>query len=162
MRKPSPQANSKFILRPYQPADFERLWQLDQSCFAQGIAYTKGELLEFLQLPGASTIVAEDDTNIQGFILTHLDKRTAHIITIDVRTDQRRTGLGSQLLQAAESTAIAAGCAAVLLEVAVDNIPALTFYKRHGFTVLRTIPRYYNNSIDALRMGKDLATSSST
>jgi ribosomal protein S18 acetylase RimI-like enzyme len=45
----------------------------------------------------------------------------------------------------------------VALETAVDNISALSFYKRHGYNVLRTWPRYYSNGVDALVMKKDLS-----
>jgi len=38
----------------------------------------------------------------------------------------------------------------------VDNIAALSFYKRHGFNVVKTIPRYYSNGVDALLLEKDL------
>ena len=51
------------------------------------------------------------------------------------------------------------GCKAVLLETAVDNAAALGFYKRHGYAVLETIPRYYLDSVDALVMGKHLTKS---
>jgi ribosomal protein S18 acetylase RimI-like enzyme len=44
----------------------------------------------------------------------------------------------------------------VFLETAVDNLAALTFYKRHGYSVLRTLPRYYQGSVDGLRMEKRL------
>lgn len=144
-------------LRPYRPADFHALWELDQLCFTRDIAYTQAELRSFLDYPGAFTIVAEDAKTVQGFILTHLHKKVGHIITIDVRADQRRTGLGSRLLAAAEDRLRSEQKEAIILEVAVDNLPALTFYKRHGFTVVRTIPRYYANGLDALEMVKPLS-----
>ena len=49
-----------------------------------------------------------------------------------------------------------AGCDYVSLEVAVDNEPALRFYKKHGYSVLKVLPRYYLDSIDGLLMGKRL------
>jgi ribosomal protein S18 acetylase RimI-like enzyme len=39
----------------------------------------------------------------------------------------------------------------------VDNQNALSFYKRHGYSVIRTWPRYYSNGVDALVLKKDLA-----
>jgi ribosomal-protein-alanine N-acetyltransferase len=66
-------------------------------------------------------------------------------------------GVGSQLLQAAEDRLRAAGSKVVGLETAVDNLSALAFYKRHGYTVIETVPRYYSTGVDALRMKKDLA-----
>jgi ribosomal protein S18 acetylase RimI-like enzyme len=49
-----------------------------------------------------------------------------------------------------------AECKAVYLETAVDNDTAVRFYKRLRYSVLKTIPRYYLDSIDALLMGKKL------
>jgi ribosomal-protein-alanine N-acetyltransferase len=64
------------------------------------------------------------------------------------------------LLQAAEGRLQTAGSKAVSLETAVDNISALAFYKRHGYNVIETMPRYYSNGVDALRMKKALASES--
>jgi len=68
----------------------------------------------------------------------------------------RRSGVGSALLEAAEERLHAAGSHAVGLETAVDNVSALAFYKRQGYNVLRTWPRYYSNGVDALVLKKEL------
>ncbi len=149
-------------LREYQPADFERLLEIDLTCFAEGIAYSAAELHHFLSLPSAFTIIGEDEGDIQGFIVAdHYRPRGAKryvgkIITIDVLADARRSGLGSKLLQAAEKKLVAADCGYVSLEAAVDNLPAMGFYKKHGYSALRILPRYYMGSLDALLMGKRL------
>jgi [ribosomal protein S18]-alanine N-acetyltransferase len=44
----------------------------------------------------------------------------------------------------------------VLLEVAVDNATAQSFYERHGFVRTGRIPGYYMGRIDALVMEKQL------
>ncbi len=48
-----------FVIRPYRAADFERLWQIDQACFAPGIAYSQMELSGFITRRNAVTLVAE-------------------------------------------------------------------------------------------------------
>jgi len=149
-------------LREYRPLDFERLLEIDQACFVRGIAYTAAELRHFLSLKTAVKIVGEQDGDTKGFIVAdrfrprRSEQSMGHIITIDVLEDARRTGLGSQLLAAAEAELKKAGCSYVSLEVAVDNFPALKFYKKHGYTGLKVLPRYYLNSLDGLLMGKKL------
>ena len=150
------------MLRDYRPLDFERLLEIDQVCFVHGIAYSAAELQHFLNLRSAVRIVGEQDGEIKGFIIAdkfrprRSEQSMGQIITIDVREDARRSGLGGQLLAAAEEELRKSGCGYVSLETAIDNLPALKFYKKHGYTGLKILPRYYLNSIDALLMGKKL------
>ncbi len=100
---------------------------------------------------------AKDNPSIGGFIVAEAGSRArGHIITIDVVAAARRSGVGSLLLRAAEDRLIMAECRAVELETAVDNLPALAFYERHGYSVIRTFPRYYSNGVDALVLEKTL------
>lgn len=166
-----------FTIRDFRLDDFETLWHIDQECFSPGISYSRPELKFYVRRRGSFTLVAEKaaekaaDTvaeqvpeksaavpikeKIAGFIVTQTG-RTGHIITIDVMAAARRSGVGSQLLQAAEDRLRTVGSSAVGLETAVDNVSALAFYKRHGYSVIETVPRYYSNGVDALRMKKTL------
>jgi ribosomal-protein-alanine N-acetyltransferase len=145
------------VVRDAQPEDFETLWRIDQQCFPAGISYSRQELKFYIRRRGSFTLVAEDTNadRMVGFIVVH-EGATGHIITIDVIATARRSGVGSMLLEAAEDRLRAAGSRAVELETAVDNAAALSFYKRHGYHVIRTWPRYYSNGVDALVMRKDL------
>jgi len=155
-------------IRDFEPQDFEWLWQIDQECFQPGISYSRQELKAYMRRKASFTLTAElepdrekvADINdvtekIRGFIVAH-GGSTGHIITIDVVRSARRAGVGSQLLAAAEDRLRANGSRAVGLEVAVDNRPAIAFYKRHGYSVVGTWPRYYSNGVDALAMRKQL------
>ncbi len=151
-----------FTLREFRKADFETLWHIDQQCFEPGISYSKPELAFYMGVPGAFTLVIEaqlkSKPEIIGFIVGQRHARgLGHIITIDVLPDARRAGIGSKLLNAAETRLKAAGCKSMFLETAVDNLPALQFYKRHGYYVVKTIPRYYMGRLDAFLMQKQLA-----
>lgn len=104
--------------------------------------------------------IASAEIAVAGFIVAEAgSQRSGHIITIDVVAQARRFGVGSLLLRAAEHRLGAARCRAVELETAVDNVSALSFYKRHGYGVIRTFPRYYSNGVDALVLRKDLESS---
>ena len=104
-----------------------------------------------------SEIQSLDDQAILGFIVAESSRRgMGHIITIDVRSIARRHHIGSALLDAAESRLRATKCQAVRLETAVDNASAIFFYKRHGYDVIKVIPHYYSNGVDALLLEKNL------
>jgi len=147
-----------FLIRDSRPEEFETLWRIDQECFPPGIAYSQQELRVYMRRRTSFTLVAarRADRGISGFIVA-CSGVTGHIITIDVIPEVRRSGLGSLLLRAAEDRLRVAGSQTVSLETAVDNTGALSFYKRHGYSVVGTYPRYYSNGVDALVLQKELA-----
>jgi ribosomal-protein-alanine N-acetyltransferase len=163
-----------FRIRPYQQADFETLWRMDQVCFDPLLAYSQPELAFYMRRPGSFTLVAEADgpkpgTNggsagrILGFIVAEARRKgkTGHIITLDVVPETRRSGVGSALLHAAEEQLLRAGAAEVALETAVNNMAAIRFYKQKGYFVEKTVPGYYSNQLDALVMRKEFGVRSS-
>jgi ribosomal protein S18 acetylase RimI-like enzyme len=159
-------------VRKYAPADFPRLLEIDQSCFVEGIAYSEEEMRYFLSMPTAISLVglkAEglkeeglQEDEIMGFVIADrfrprkASRSMGKIITIDVAPEARHSGVGTLLMTSAEAELKQAGCDYVSLEVAVDNESALRFYKKHGYSVLKVLPRYYLDSIDGLLMGKRL------
>jgi ribosomal-protein-alanine N-acetyltransferase len=149
-------------LRPYEPRDFQRLLEIDHSCFVEGIAYSPEEMRYFLGMPTAISLVGLQDDTIMGFVIAdrfrprRASRSVGKIITIDVAPMAQHSGLGTLLMSAAESELKKEGCDYVSLEVAVDNEPALRFYKKHGYSVLKVLPHYYLDSIDGLLMGKRL------
>ena len=154
-----------FSIRNYREEDFKTLLAIDQACFPQGIAYSAFELKTYINRKASFTFVAESSedrekgssiTSIIGFIVGEQTRGIGHIITIDVRAEARRHRVGSTLLQLAEKQLRLWKCGVVRLETAVDNISALSFYKPHGYHVIKTIPRYYSNGVDALLLEKDL------
>ena len=157
-----------FCIRPFQKADFDTLWRMDQICFDPQLAYSRLEMAVYMRRPGSFTLVAESGSTeegknggsqwqILGFIVAEARRKTGHIITIDVLPEARRTGVGSALLQAAENQLQLAGALTVALETAVNNVAAIRFYKQKGYFVEKTVPGYYSNQLDALVMKKELA-----
>ena len=143
-----------FTLRSYDPHDFAALHRLDQSCFAASISYSKTTLHYFMTVRSADCIVATDADRIAGFILTEENPPLAHIITLDVSASHRRQGIGSALLLESEKNVALRGVHSILLETAIDNDPAVAFWKAHGYRIEAVLKRYYLARLDAYEMRK--------
>jgi len=155
-----------FHLRPAKPDDFSELYAVDQSCFSQGIAWSKAELAYFLRYPGNFSLVVEEDgvPGIAGFAIAGLQRKRGlmfgRLITIDVRTHCRRRGVGQMLMNAIEERLREAGAESIQLEVAINNGVAQEFYGRRGFVRTGRIPGYYKGRLDAYVMEKRLKAKS--
>jgi ribosomal-protein-alanine N-acetyltransferase len=145
------------VLREGRPEDFEALWELDQDCFAPGIAYSRRELRAFLSRKTAVTIVAEHGGQIVGFVLGWRPSLTeGQVITLDVAVPARRQGLGGRLMGELEHRFRAAGVTRVQLEVAVTNTSAIMLYERLGYRNIGRLSSYYGRGLHAWSMEKAL------
>jgi [ribosomal protein S18]-alanine N-acetyltransferase len=152
-------AGNMVQLRSFQVHDLSGLHQLDQVCFTRDIAYSRAELRHFLTHPHCSCWVAELPGHIlAGFVIVERQKRqgrsAGHIVTLDVDPSQRRRGLGTLLMLAAEDRLKLEGAVVLSLEVAENNIGARQFYRGLGFVSKGRIAKYYGGKIDAEVMEK--------
>jgi len=139
-------------------SDFPTLLSIDAASFPPGIAYDSSELSYFMKREGAETLVAEIDGNIIGFLLMEVRRRkkSATIITLDIRNQYWRQGHASELLAASEEILRARTIQRYELQVDVTNSGAIAFYEKHGFETVCTLKRYYPNGNDAYLMVKRL------
>ena len=143
------------IIREYRPADFDRLYDIDQEAFEPGIAYSHLELQLYLRNRSSRTLVAEDDNDVIGFVIGKSEpRRLGHIITIDVTPHRQRQNIGSRLLSEIETWLWGRGADAIYLETPVDDFGAQGFYEKHGYFILERIDRYYNDALDGFVMMK--------
>ena len=143
-------------IREYQPQDFPRLCVLDRICFAPGIAYSPEEIAAAFGQARTFCLVAADQDEVIGFVLTHYRRAVGHIITIDIHPDYRGHGIGSRLMEMSERRLAELGIHRVVLEVAVSNQPAIAFYGGRGYLQQRLLPHYYRDHSDAFLMEKAL------
>lgn len=94
---------------------------------------------------------------IRGYAGYWYDGDDAEIMTIGVGDPFQRQGIASALLESLIGSARRQGAKRMLLEVRVDNVPALALYERFGFTRMGLRKRYYQpEGIDAYTMSLDL------
>ncbi len=94
---------------------------------------------------------------IRGYAGTWFDGYDTQIMTIGVAPQNQHHGIGQALLRQIIDQANADHAERILLEVRVDNTPALALYANNGFTRLGLRKRYYQpEGIDAYTMSLDL------
>jgi ribosomal-protein-alanine N-acetyltransferase len=152
-------------IRDYRPDDLEAAYRLDQSCFEEGISYTRGQIRAFLAREGAIALVVDvegpesRDGDLAAFAIGHVAGRKGHVVTIDISSMARRLGLGARVLAELLSRMARAGAREARLEVDVRNTSAIRFYEKMGFRETRKLPDYYGWGLDGVRMTRKLAGS---
>ncbi len=104
-------------------------------------------LSELLAMPGAQgrfAIGAGDQP--LGFLLSLHILDTAELLTLAVDPVIRRHGVGIMLVRDFLANAKHGGATNAFLEVAEDNIPAISLYKREGFVSAGRRRDYYRRS----------------
>ena len=94
-----------------------------------------------------------------GFILSHLVKDEAEILTVAVMPVERGRGLARRLLDTHLSRLAALGARQVFLEVEEGNVSALRLYRRAGFREVGRRAGYYRKPSEnaaALVLGRAL------
>ena len=151
-------------VRPLTAADAAEVARLEVELFGVS-AWTAGMVHEELTGPGRWYVGVDGSPapapvggrpgarRLAGYAGLWFDGDDTQVMTIGVALAAQRRGLGTVLLDALVARSRELGAGAVLLEVRVDNGPAIALYERTGFVVLGRRRRYYQpEGIDAWTM----------
>ncbi|MEO8813093.1 MAG: ribosomal protein S18-alanine N-acetyltransferase [Caulobacteraceae bacterium] len=146
------------ILAPAGVADAADLAAAHAAAFEEGWdAHAIAGLLS--SSPGAFALAVRRRSRVSGFILARVAADEAEVLTLAVRPESRRRGIGAALLHGAMAAAAAGDARSVFLEVAADNPAALALYENAGFAVVARRGGYYARQatvVDALVMRRAL------
>jgi|GEM_PF-133624 len=158
-------SNQQVTLRAMRADDLDRIAELEIELFGLG-AWNYSMLSEELGAPGRWYIVAELDSRaaagehtVIGYAGLWFDGDVAQIMTIGVAQNAQKLGVGTTLMDALIQRAHDLKAPAMLLEVAVNNEPALAMYAKYGFETLGIRKRYYQpENLDAYVMRIELSS----
>jgi ribosomal-protein-alanine N-acetyltransferase len=143
-------------LRPLTPADLPVLVRMEGELFGAG-AWSPESLAQEIVGPGRWYLGAEVDGRLVGYAGLWFDGFDAQVMTIGTDAPYQGRGLGRLMLDALVERARELGAAVLLLEVRVDNEPALRLYRHTGFEQLGLRRGYYQpENADAWTMRLDL------
>lgn len=117
----------------------EELADIHASAFQYPRPWSSEEFAALLASP--YTVLVEA---VQGFALGRVVAGEAELLTIAVRPDARRQGVGSRLLSDLIEAASERGAQSIFLEVAADNQAAISLYHMCGFREHGRRKAYYS------------------
>ena len=104
--------------------------------------------------------VIHERGEVVGFGIMQYGEQTAHLALLALHPDYRKQGLAARLMAWLEKCADTAGIERIVVEARSDNPTAIAFYQKQGYVQLAKVTGYYRGVIDAVRMEKNLWTTS--
>jgi [ribosomal protein S18]-alanine N-acetyltransferase len=143
---------------PLECAKLAEAARIHAAAMADGLAggaWSEETFRTLLATPGTFGWLIEG----KGILLLRYSGDDSEIFTLAVTPEARRQGIARNLLETGYVALTALKVNRLLLEVAVDNLPAQALYRSQGFAVIGRRPRYYKRgagAVDALLMERRL------
>jgi ribosomal protein S18 acetylase RimI-like enzyme len=112
----------------------------------------------FLRAPSSHVWVVDAGAELVGslILLTRKGIRSARIYSVIVLPQMRGQGFAARLVSEAEAQARKLGLAAVTLEVREDNAAARALYRKLGYVEEKSLPGFYADGSNGLRLRKTI------
>jgi ribosomal-protein-alanine N-acetyltransferase len=130
------------------PEDFAQSLELERLCFDS--PWTLENLAAEFKRSFALPLGAYQGRRLIAQSLSWLLPPECLLLNLSVHPDWRGRGLAKRLLRQLVSICLAAKINSIQLEANVNNLPALSFYRRTGFKRVGSRPGYYPDGADAV------------
>ena len=138
------------------PADLDAVMAIETALYE--FPWTRGIFLDCMRV-GYHCHVYQQDDDIKAYSVSSLGAAEAHVLTLCVRPDSQKQGLGRMMMEHMIEIARQAGAETMLLEVRPSNEHAIRLYHQLGFNEVGFRPDYYpaaEGREDALIMARSL------
>lgn len=125
-------------------ASLSDLARIHALCFDQG--WSAGVFADLAVKPHHRIYVAEEDGAVVSFIVLTVVAGEGEILTLATDPAHQGRGLAGELLTHVVAELRDEGALDMVLEVAVDNAPALALYRRFGFQRVGLRKAYYSRA----------------
>jgi ribosomal protein S18 acetylase RimI-like enzyme len=142
-------------LRDVRASDLDDLLRLEQLAFPTD-RLSRRSFRHWISSENRAFIIAAADGTLAGYILViyHAGTRLARLYSIATAPRFRGRGIAKELIGAGERAASDSGRFIMRLEVARDNLAAISLYQSLGYQTFGSYEDYYDDHGDATRMQK--------
>jgi ribosomal-protein-alanine N-acetyltransferase len=145
-------AHEGVVVRPATMADLDGMVELERSFPSDRMS--RRAMARHLRGGTAWLGVAVRGDECLGYamVLFRRDRTWARLYSIVVSAAARGKGIAGLLMEAAEGEARGRGMSELRLEVRADNTSAISMYRRRGYATLESLPAYYTDLSDGIRL----------
>ncbi len=126
--------------------DLAEVLELERKAFAS--PWTRDMYLRELEKPEGCYVTARYGSELVGYGGTLLILDEAHVMTLAVKEDRRRRGIGARLLLELVRRSEEKGARFLTLEVRRSNLAAIELYERFGFQIMGERKHYYLDNLE--------------
>jgi [ribosomal protein S18]-alanine N-acetyltransferase len=109
-------------------------------------SWTEEDFLKCLRQRNCIGMVAECEEKVIGFMIYELHKAKLHVLNFAVHPEQRRLGVGKQMIAKLIGKLSSHRRTKITLAVRETNLGAQLFFKAMEFRALKVLRRYYEDS----------------
>lgn len=91
-------------------------------------------------------MVAEHNERVVGFMIYELHKSRLHILNFAVHDQQRRRGVGGQMVKKLSAKLSPQRRSRIMLEIRETNLPAQLFFRSLGFRAVSVLREFYEDT----------------
>lgn len=142
----------EYLISPFENRFFSQIVAIEKLSFQN--PYSPEYLKLLISWYPELFLTAVSNGYVLGYVAAFATEKRSHVVSLVVRPEYRRLGIGTCLLESLLERLRSNGVAQVLLEVREDNVAAAGLYKRLGFRESRRVARYYEDGCAALVLEK--------
>jgi ribosomal-protein-alanine N-acetyltransferase len=148
---------NELTIRKADLSDLKNLITLENKCFETDRIPVRN--FRYLLKSHSSTILLIENTDSllgAAILLERSTTQKVRIYSFAIDHEHRNKGLAHRLHDACVNFAVQQHCSALTLEVRIDNAPALAFYHKQGYQLIKELSAYYADGMSAACMEKIL------
>ena len=142
------------VILPFESRFFSQIVAIERSSFQN--PYSSDYLMLLASWNPKLFLTAVSNDHVVGYVAASARGKQSHVVSLAVRPEHRRMGVGTSLLEALLERLRSNGVAEVLLEVREDNLVAAGLYRKLGFRASTRIAHYYEDGCAATVFEKSL------
>ena len=140
----------------WEEADIDQILEIERSSFNHYDAYSLTDFERWYHYNPDLCIVAEVNGCIAGYVIARILPGIGDLASLAINPTYRRHRIGMALLVATERRIKEYEVNEINLEVRKTNMTGIAFWQNMGFVPFGTLPGFYEDGEDAIRMKKIL------